>query len=228
MKNKTVRIVTLGDSMTASAGEDNRQLEMELARHYPGRRFELFNYGFGGTRAGYGLWRLTHEYKYGNQKRPSLVSLEPDVVLLESFAYNNASDGMTGDGLRHFRNMHRRMVAVLREKTHARIVFVVTIAPEPDRFVETVPNFYYTPVSIRRRMALDRTRYLKEGIRIAEELKLPLVNVYQATLNAKKKGVPLGKFINPSDWIHPSTEGHALTARLVVETFKRYGIIEGI
>ena len=212
--------------MTQTAGDSYPALTAELAAEYPDKKFEIINQGVGGTRAGYGLWRLTNEYKVDKKKNPPLVSLNPDLVILESFAYNNATDGLLGDeGLEHFRDMHYKMVETIIEETDADIIFVVTIAPDVDHFIETVPCFYNTPKSILRSMAEERMRYLEEAIQIAGDLALPLVNVYDATLAAKKEGTPLKTFINPEDWIHPSLKGHELTARLTVKVIKQNDLI---
>jgi hypothetical protein len=218
----------LGDSMTDTAGPDCIELKQQLEQHYPETPFELFNYGVGGTRVGYGLWRLTHEYEFRGIKYAPLVAINPDIVLLESFAYNNGSDGDFPGGLEHFRDMHYQIVATLRAKTGAEIVFVVTVAPDPDRFLESVSNFIFTPPPVLRRMAEERVKYLQEGLKIAAELGLPVVNVYQATLDAASRGVPLGTFIDQNDWIHPSAAGHRLTAGLTVEIFNKCNLIEKI
>jgi len=223
--DRKIRIAMLGDSMTDTAGLDCKELKLQLNRNYPELHFELFNYGVGGTRVGYGLWRLTHEYEFRDVKFAPLVEIKPDVVLLESFAYNNGSDGDLPGGIEHFRDMHRKIVTMLREKTGAEIIFVATIAPDPERFLESVPNFVFTPSSVLRRMAEDRVKYLREGLKIAAELGLPVVNVYQATLDAAARGVPLGTYIDQNDWIHPNAEGHRLTAGLTIEVLKKYNLI---
>ena len=65
-------------------------------------------------------------------------------------------------------------------------------------------------------MTEDRVKYLQEGLEIAAERDLPVVNVYQATLDAAARGVPPGAFIDQKDWIHPNVEGHRLTDRLTI------------
>ena len=217
-----------GDSMTDTAGMDCKALKLQLAQNYPELQFDLLNYGVGGTRVGYGLWRLTHEYEFRNTKFAPLTAINPDIVLLESFAYNNGSDGNTCGGIEHFRQMHFEIIKTLREETDAEIVFVVTIAPDTEHFLESVPNFINTPVAIRRWMAEDRIMYLREGLKIAAEMNLPVVNVYQATLDAAAQGIPLGTFIDQNDWIHPGEKGHQLTAELTVKIFKKYSIVERV
>ncbi len=211
--------------MTETAGVGMPFLAEKLHESYPDKAFELINQGVGGTRVGYGYWRLSNDYEFKGIKYQSLLSLNPDIVLLESFAYNNGSDGPRDGGIDHLRRMHYNIIETIREKTDAVVVAVVTIAPNTERFLETVPNFVHTPVEIRRWMAQDRMAYLEEFEKIAAEFDLPTVNVYRATLNAFDNGVPLDTYINQSDCIHPSDAAHELTAKLIVETFKKHNII---
>ena len=205
--------------MTEAMGEDCAPLADACGKEFPDVGFEFFNYGVGGTRAGYGLWRLTHDYEHQGRTWKSLVSLNPDIVLVESFAYNNGSDGTTnGIGLRHFRDVHRKIIGTLKKSTNAKIVFVATIAPDPSGFLAGNSNFMNTPASIRRWMANDRAAYLREGIRLAKRLGVPLANVYQECLALKRGGTPLGTFIG--DGIHPSGEGLRLIARTIAATLK--------
>ena len=223
---KRYKIVLIGDSMTYMAGENYPLLKRELEKHYPGIEFDLYNYGVGGTRVGYGLWRLTNDYEFKDKQYTALVNLNPDIVLVESFAYNNGHDSTREDGLSHFREMHYKIVETLKNKTNAQIVHVVTIAPDLEHFLESVPNYKNTPASIRRWMAEDRVLYLEEMIKIAGELNTPLVNVYQASLDAAKQGTPLGRWINPKDWIHPGEEGHQFIAENIVKVFMEKELIK--
>lgn len=216
-----MKIVLLGDSMTEGAGKDCKYLREYLRAQNPSIDFKLFNYGVGGTRVGYGLWRLTNSYEFNGERYCPLVELDPDVVFVESFAYNNGSDGNFPGGLDHFRAMHQSIIDTLGSKTKAQIIYCVTIAPDCEHFLESVPNFIYTPVSIRRRMALDREVYLKEAVKIAGFNQLPVVNIYAETLKLANSGTPLSTFIDPADWIHPSAEGHKLTAAMMVETLTK-------
>jgi len=220
-----IRIVAIGDSMTETSGEHCPALTAELARVFPDTPCEVINQGVGSTRVGHGLWRLTHPYLYQDKEMPALITLNPDIVLLESFAYNNGSDGTHDECLQHFRDMHEKIVKTLHEHTHALIVFVVAIAPDLGHFLNPVPNFVHTPTPILRRMAEDRILYLEEGIQLAQDLNLPLANVYQASLDAEKNGFPRSTFINPEDGIHPGPEGHQLAARIITATLKQFQMI---
>lgn len=221
MKKNKIRVVTTGDSMTASFGEGAPILANALNAKWPEKEFDVINQGVGGTRVGYGLWRLKNEYEWRDKKHPPLISLDPDIVIIESFAYNNATDGFTDDALNHFRDMHRQIVETLQEETNATIIFIATFAPDMDNFLKSVPAYYNTPLSIRHRMAKERMAYLEEAIKVANELNLPLVNAYQRSLDNVKKGIPLASNINPIDWIHPSECGMKLVAQEIVNTLSQ-------
>ena len=222
-----LRLIAIGDLMTEAAGPALPHLAVALREAWPGVPFDLVNLGRSGTRAGLLLWRLTHDEWIGGRLCPSVVSLQPDIVLVESCAHVNAADGVIGDdGLKHFRDMHWRVVATLREKSAADLVEVVTLPPDGEHLLETAAAYVHTPAAIRRWMAKDRRVYLEEAVRMAQAWELPLANVYQAALDAMAKGVPLARFIAALDWQQPSEEGHRLTARIVVEALRQHHVVE--
>lgn len=221
MQKNKIRVVTTGDSMTASFKEGAPILANALNAKWPEKEFEVINQGVGGTRVGYGLWRLKNEYDVKGKKHPPLISLDPDIVIIESFAYNNATDGVNTEGLNHFKDMHRQIIKTLQEETNATIIFVATFAPDLDNFLKSIPAFYNTPISIRRRMAKERMDYLEEAIKLANELNLPLANVYKRSLDNEKKGIPLETNINHIDWIHPSECGMKLVAQEIINTLSQ-------
>ena len=146
-------------------------------------------------------------------------------MILESFAYNNATDGVNVVGISHFWDMHIKIVETLREKTDAEILCVATIAPDCEHFLESVPAFFNTPVSIRKKMAEERMEYLEEFINLAGELNLPIADVYHKSLDNVADGIPLSTNITSVDSIHPSDTGHKLIASVIVDTIKNAGMI---
>lgn len=221
------RVIALGDGMTAAAGPTLPHLASALRDAWPEVPFDLHNLACPGHRVGQILWRLTHDQWAGDRLLPSVTSLHPDLVLIESCAHVNAADGIIGDeGLKHFRDMHWRIVATLREKTTADLVEVVTLPPDSERLLETAPAYVHTPAAIRRWMAKDRRVYLDEAVRMAQAWELPLANVYHSALEAMARGTPLERFIAAADWQSPSDEGHRLTASVITATLRRHRLIE--
>jgi len=224
---RRIRMVAIGDGMVEHAGVGMPLLAAQLQAAWPNVPFEVINQGVTGSRVGHGLWRLTREYEQAGRQLTPIVTLQPDVVLLESFAYTNAADGVIGDeGLRHLREMHWRIVSTIREKTAADIVFVVSVAPDGERFLETSPAYVHTPGAIRRWMAKDRRIYLEEAAKMAQSWELPIANAFQASMDAAARGTPLARFISATDWLHPSEEGHRLTAGLIVEALRQHKLLE--
>ena len=73
----TCTLALLGDSMTDCWGEDCPELAAELARRFPHTRFVIENHGLGGTRLGYGLWRIRHDYEKNGALRRCLSLFRP-------------------------------------------------------------------------------------------------------------------------------------------------------
>ncbi|MFZ5845079.1 MAG: hypothetical protein ACOY0S_01275, partial [Patescibacteria group bacterium] len=87
-RQKKYTIALLGDSMVDTLGPDFPALQRELAKIFPKVKFEILNYGVGGTNIDLGLTRLTNDYLYQGRPTPPLVSQNPDIVVVESFGYN--------------------------------------------------------------------------------------------------------------------------------------------
>ena len=208
-------IVPLGDSMTHTQGPGCPHLAEEIRRLRPGLDFEIRNYGIGSTRAENGLWRLTSNHELDGQPMPSIAACQPDLVILESYAYNNGADGEAG--LANYRAVLDQLVTAITQHIGAELLFVVTIAPDREHFVENVEGFDQMEASARAALADDRHLYLREAVRWATDRKLLLANAYQATLDAERTGTPRSTFIDPADHIHPSPAGHRLVAQVVVK-----------
>jgi hypothetical protein len=211
----TMKIALIGDGMTEKWGPDCPQLAAELGRLYAYTSFEIDNHGLAGTRAGYGLWRVSHDYKdtAGNY-RSCLSYGDPDVVIIESFAYTNCSDDT--ESLTEYRDVMRNLWDEVERTTAAKMLFYVTIPPDRDRFVESLNNYYYTPKITRQRLADRAKLYLEEALRIAQDEGWPTADVYTDVQKRVASGDKLRRYINQSDNLHPSVYGFEAIARVVV------------
>ena len=221
----TFKIALLGDSMTDSWGECPA-LRDELKRLYGRSAFVIENHGLGGTRLGYGLWRISNAYPKNGSQMPPLSMGNPDVVILESFAYNNRADGP--EGLTEYRDVLRSVVEEIKATTKAKFLFCITIPPHRDRFVENVPNFYNTSKTQRQRMADESLLYLDEARRIALDEGWPLADVCADVQKRVAAGENLRRFINQGDNIHPSNYGFWVTARVLVRAIDEHRMIEEV
>ena len=71
-------------------------VQTQLTNRYSSTNFTLLNYGVGATNLEYGIERITNGYNYLGNQIPSLASTRPDIVVLESFAYNPFPDADGG------------------------------------------------------------------------------------------------------------------------------------
>jgi hypothetical protein len=220
-----LKIAIIGDSMTEKWGPDCPQLAAELSRLYARTSFEIENHGLSNTRAGYGLWRISHDYKdSSNLYRPCLSYGDPDIVIIESFAYTNCEDD--AESLSEYRDVLRNIWDEIERTTSAKALFYVTIPPDRERFLETTNNFYFTSKVTRQRLADRATLYLEEALRIAQDEAWPTADVYSEVKKKVAMGDKLRRYINQSDCLHPSVYGYQAIARVLVRAVDDYAMIE--
>ena len=219
-----MKIALIGDSMTEKWGPDCPQLGEELATMFSRTPIQIENYGLAGTRAGHGLWRISHDYKDSAGDYRSCVSYnDPDIVIVESFAYTNCGDD--AESLSEYRDVLRGLWDEIERTTSAKILFCVTIPPDRERFLETSNNYYFTPKTTRQRLCDRATLYLDEALRIAQDEGWPLADVYNTVKKRVTQGDKIRRFINQSDCMHPSTYGFAAVARVLARAIDEHRMI---
>lgn len=215
-------IALIGDSMTDTLGEDLGLVRDELRRVYPATAFTILNYGVGGENIVSGLERVTRETTYLGLLRPSLISMHPDVVVIESFAYN-PFPFETGALKQHWLSLALIVDALRANLPETKIVIASTIAPNSNVFGDGAPGLAFSPQDKQGRTQTIK-RYLENAIRFAQSEHLPLADAYHASLDSTGDGkLP---YINPGDHIHYSDAGRQLFARTVVETFVNNKLLE--
>lgn len=219
------KIALLGDGMTERWGPSCPQLLAELQRLYSRTEFEIENHGLAGTRAGYGLWRVSHDYKDGHgEYRPCLSYGDPDIVIIESFAYTNCNDDV--ESLADYRDVLRTLWDEVERTTAAKMLFHVTIPPDRERYLESLNNYYFTPKATRQRLADRVTLYLEEALRIAADEEWPIADAFSDVQKRITGGDKIRRYINQSDNIHPSVYGYEAIARVIVRAVDDYRMIE--
>ncbi len=224
---RKVKIALIGDSMMEKWGPQCPQLQAELSRVFTRTTVEIDNHGLSGTRAGHGLWRIAHDYKdSGGQYRSCLSYNDPDIVIIESFAYTNCADD--AESLPEYRDVLRSLWEEVGRTTAAKILFLTTIPPDRDKFLETSNNYYYTSKITRQRMADRATLYLQEALNIAEDEEWPIADVYSEVQKKVVGGDKLRRYINQSDCLHPSVYGYQAVARVIVRAIDKYEMIKEV
>jgi len=205
-------IALLGDSMIDTLGPDLPNLKSILSGQYPGINFKLINYGAGATNIESGLDRLTNATTYLDQVRPPLLSLDPDIVVVESFAYNHW-DNTPSDLDRQWQDISKIIETI---KNHppaggpgTKIVLAAAIAPFCPTYTDGSANL---PPERKSLECATVKAYLQNLVNFATSQGYPLADSYHASLSGSE-GNPL--YINQSDHIHASQEGKALFSQKI-------------
>lgn len=147
---------------------------------------------------------LTQKTIYWDSTFEPLLSRDFDLILIESFGYNPLSSFGIEDGIkRQNQALDGLMTKLITARPNAAIVFVATIAPSRENYAKTVN--LNVPTADRVKQAEERMAYIKNHIDYAKTHNIPLVDIYDKSLNAQGDGDL--KYINPDSYIHPSFEG---------------------
>ncbi len=216
-----ITIAVLGDSMIDSLGAGIPDLETSLSQYFPQKKFNIINYGVGASDLEYALYRLRNNYRYLDTVHPSLLSLKPDIIVIESFAYNNF--GNTQDG---FDRQWLALGAITTEiKTNlpkTKIILASTIAPQSSSFAVGSGTTYTAMEKIEKTKTIKL--YQKNLINFATSQKFPLADAFTPSLNSKNEG--LSQLINDKDHLHPSTLGSQFFCDTLAKTIFDQGLLD--
>lgn len=221
-KKSMETIVFLGDSMIDTLGTDLRLVDDELRRVYPATRFTLLNYGVGGENIISGLERITRDTEYLGHLRPAIVSLKPDVIVIESFGYN-PFPFETGALDQHWLSLAAIITTIRTTLPETKVVIAVTIAPNAQIFGDGAPGLSFSADEKKQRTAVIK-QYLENAVRFAGSEHLPLADAYHPSMAQNGEGNPV--YINPGDHIHYSDLGRQFFARTVAETIISNKLLE--
>lgn len=207
---KKYTMVMVGDSMTQFLGSGT-ELEKNLKVYYPSKDFSILNYGIGSTTILTVPARLTSGSVRGSETLMPILSKDFDLILVESFGNNPLS--AHPDGLQKQKETLDQIVTTIRSgKPKAIIVFVATIAPNKERYAEGIVNL---TTDERKIWAEERITYIKNHIKYAKEHNIPLINIYEKSLNSNGDGNP--DYIDSHDFIHPSPTGILFISREIAQ-----------
>lgn len=213
LHKKEIKIALLGDSMTDTLGIDFPALQTLLKQKFPGIQPLILNYGVGGTNIDQGIPRITSGYTYQGRTLKSMVDEQPDIVVLESFAYNPFPFD-TGALEKHWLSLSHAVDSISTNIPGAKIIIGVTIAPNTDVFGDGA-GLSFQPKDKQERTQVIRN-YLESTIQFAKGQHIPLADAYTPSRDSTGNGIL--KYINRGDDIHPSGDGAALYAQTVFNT----------
>lgn len=219
--DKVTTIALLGDSMIDTLGPNVAALNQSLARQFPSRSFDILNYGVGSRDIEYGLYRLTNSYEYLGKHIDSLVSTNPDIVVVESFAYNNFGNSQQGID-RHWLALGAITTTIKQKLPKAKIIIATTIAPNSIVYGNGIKNLHLT--SLEKIEKANTTKlYLQNAINYATSQGFPLANAYQASLSGNDGQ---RQYISSIDNLHPSASGASLFSDTIVETIQKHKLLD--
>jgi len=197
-----ITIAVLGDSMIDTLKPNIPQLATALKKHYPNQFFNILNYGYGASNIEHGLFCLNNDHQYLGKNIPSLISQNPDLIVVESFAYNNFGNSQQGID-RHWLGLGAITNMIKKKSPNTRILLATTIAPNSIIFGNGIPDINWTSLE-----KIEKTNtiklYLQNTINFATSQNFPLTNAYTPSLINGQGNLD---FISKSDSLHPSTAG---------------------
>lgn len=203
----------VGDSIVGALGKSANQLRLDLIANYPNHEFVNYNYGFGATSILTVPDRLEKPTTYLGEIFPAINEATFDLIIFESFAYNPLSQYPLAEGLmKQTETLETSIKTVIKKHPSSIVAIMVPIAPSEEFFAKGVVDL--TP-EVRKQWVEERVVYIKNAIVFAEKNNIPLINVFEKSLTTDGKADL--KYINPSDYIHPSTEGINLISKTIAD-----------
>ena len=197
-------IAIFGDSMIDTMGERLEYLEHSLKKKYPKTNFQLYNYGIGAQTVEQGVARLNSSLDYKDRHYPPLTQINPDIIILGSFAYNPFSP--------YNRDQHWLQLTKLTEeakKITPNIYLLAEIAPLRSDFGKG-PGGVNWETNTAWTHSGHIIEQLENVLGLSKTLNIPIIDAY--TPSGGKK-----IYVNPHDGIHPSVAGHEFTADIITE-----------
>lgn len=206
-------LIFVGDSMTEALGDNFDNLRLNLKKYYPEKVFGLFNYGFGSSNILSIEERLHQDTIYQGKNFPAILNRSFDIIFIESFGNNPLSQFPLDQGLQKQTATLDLMIAELVDtRPNSLIIFIATIAPSQTLYGKG--EVALSPQA-RNQWANERRAYIENHISYAKKHNIPLVNVYEKTID--KNGLTITKYLNSSNYIHPSITGISLISQMIAD-----------
>lgn len=216
-EGKIVSLALLGDSMIDTLSDDICQ--NSLRKYFPATKFNLLKYGYGSTTIESAIERLTKTTTYLDKENPALLSLSPDIIVIESFAYNNF--GNSQKGIEKHQELLQEIIDLIKEKSpETKIILASTIAPNSISFASGIKNMHLTAFEKIEKTSTIKL-YLQNLIYFAKKNNLPLADAFSPSLYDENGS---SDYIDSVDNLHPSNLGTELFCDTLAKSLKDYGL----
>lgn len=214
-KKANLTFVFVGDSMTEYLGNFD-ELKRYLKDYYPNNSFLLLNYGFGSTNILSVADRLEKESSHSGRTFQPINEIPFDLIFIESFGHNPLSQYSLEEGLKiQNKSLDKIVETITKKHPESTIVFIATIAPSKERYAEGITNLLPEQ---RKQWAEERIAYIKNHINYAKSHNIPVINIFEKSLDDKGSGNI--DYINTNDFIHPSPTGIYLISEEIAKFLK--------
>lgn len=199
--NPDYLIILVGDSMTEYLGNAT-ELRANLSDYYPGKTFDIYNYGFGATNISTLPDRLNNWSQHGRAFKP-ILDYEPAIIIIESFGNNPLSQFPITEGLKRQTEFLEQSVGLIRSKRpKTKIVFMSTIAPNKKLYGGHLLDL---SDEARAKWVDERIAYIKNHMDYARSHNIHLIDVFDKSKDVTGNGDL--KYIEDHNYIHPSPKG---------------------
>lgn len=213
-------IVLAGDSMTEYLGNFD-ELRVFMSEYYPGESFDFLNYGFGSTNILSLPERLISHTFHGRDFKP-ILDIPFDIIIIESFGHNPLSDYPLEEGLKKQTETLDQVIKLIKSKNpNAKIIFLATLSPN-----KKVYAGHLVDLSSEQRAlwASERVAYIKNHIEYANSHKIPLINVFEKSLDLAGDGNL--KYIEDHTYIHPSPNGIIFISKQIADFIHENNLLQ--
>ncbi len=211
-KDRSYRIIVVGDSIVASLGPNANILREDLIKYYPDSEFVTYNYGYPATSILSLYPRLTETTKNGAEQNIAILKQGFELIVLESFGNNPLSQFPLAEGLqKQNEELEKSVRAILSEKPNIAIAFMTPIALDPVNYARGTVAL--SP-EVRKQWVAERVAYIDNHKKFAEEKGIPIIDVYKASL--KPDGEVDRTYIS-DDFVHPSKKGIELISKTIAD-----------
>lgn len=198
-----ITIGLMGDSMTQTLGPDFLALQKSLRTLYPKVKFNVINYGKGSQ---------TIEDWIKNIPNTTLYDDQPDILILESFAYNNFGNSQVGYD-RYWLSLGSLTTQLKKQLPTSKILLASSIAPNSLVFGNAVKPGFTALEKIEKSKTIRN--YLDLSLNFAKSQGYPVADAYHPSLNLISQEGELS-YIDDSG-IHPNSAGQEFYAKIVTQ-----------
>jgi hypothetical protein len=199
---QVINIAVIGDSMIETLKPEIPILKQSLTNYFPSHIFYIKNYGF-----------PAKTLEYARATINQIIDQQPDIIVLESFAYNNY--GNTQEGIdKQWLHLGAITTEIKNKIPNTDIIIATTIAPNSVEFAKGSGNEFSGIEKIEKSKTIKL--YLQNAINFATSQNFYLADAYTLSLNHDQEGHK--ELINPQDNLHPSQLGQQLFCDSIAKT----------